>query len=246
MNKALKWTLISIPVLAGGFLVYRVLTKKAREQRRILSQAEGVTPQVGGGGAISTSGGVSTPKPDFPMSLGSRGKKVQELQQAIVDDGQPTIVALLGNNPTDGKFGTGTEKAVSALIKKTSVDSQADIDTIKGLKAQRDAASSRQATLAAKKELASKLIALQKANLGKDFKAIRSTTGFGGQATADGRLVRTVDTKYQPGNFLLRIGSFRVNKNSKKFNAYVTASGDIVAQDENYWLLFNPNDTDVK
>lgn len=139
MNKGLKWALISLPILIGGFIVYRTLRPKAPKLPEpgrgggTLSPGGGGTPSGGGGGYTPP----PSPKPDFPIGLGSKGAKVKELQQAIVDNGQANIVSLLGANPTDGKFGTGTEKAVKALLGKTKIDSQADIDNIKKLKAQR-------------------------------------------------------------------------------------------------------------
>lgn len=133
MNKGLKWALISLPILIGGFIVYKTL----RPQKPKPSDIPTPTPVPSGGGGGYTPSPTPSPKPDFPIGIGSRGAKVKELQQAIVDDGQANIVSLLGSNPTDGKFGTGTEKAVKALLGKTKVDSQADIDNIKKLKAQR-------------------------------------------------------------------------------------------------------------
>ena len=139
MNKGLKWALISLPILIGGFIVYRTLRPKAPKPPK---PSDTPIPTGGGGGGTPSGGGGGytpppSPKPDFPIGLGSKGAKVKELQQAIVDDGQANIVSLLGANPTDGKFGTGTEKAVKALLGKTKIDSQADIDNIKKLKAQR-------------------------------------------------------------------------------------------------------------
>ena len=135
MNKGLKWALISLPILIGGFIVYKTL----RPQKPKQDTPPPPSPIPSGGGTPSGGGGGYTPPPkaDFPIGLGSKGAKVKELQQAIVDDGQANIVSLLGANPTDGKFGTGTEKAVKALLGKTKIDSQADIDNIKKLKAQR-------------------------------------------------------------------------------------------------------------
>lgn len=249
MNKVLKLTLISIPLLVGGFLVYRVLTKDKREAKKRLQEGGGQTPQSSGSIPSFTpsqgDGGQSTPKPDFPIGLGSRGAKVKELQQAIVDDGQPTIVAMLGKNPTDGQFGTGTQKAVNELIKKTTIDSQADIDKIKGLKAQREGSAAQQTKLQERKNLANKLISIQKSNK-RDFIALKSTTGFGGKVTSDGRFVQTHQAAWSAGQNLLKTNSFSVNKFSKNFNAATTVNGDIRANDENYYMIFSPYDTDVK
>ena len=121
MNKGLKWALISLPILVGGFIVYRTLTREKREEKKRMKEqgvGGGLPPTTPPIVPTTTTTGGSTPtvKPDFPIGIGSRGAKVIELQQAIVNDGQPNIVALLGSNPTDGKFGTGTEKAVKALL----------------------------------------------------------------------------------------------------------------------------------
>lgn len=55
----------------------------------------------------------------------------------------PLLIGFLGRGGVSGKFGTGTEKAVKQLLGKTKVDSQADIDKIKNLKAQRCSCSRR-------------------------------------------------------------------------------------------------------
>jgi hypothetical protein len=240
MAKTATKVIAGVLALAGVFFVYKYFKPEDKEDKATPKE-----PSGGGGGSLPPQPSPSATD-SFPLKKGSRGAKVKELQQAIVDNAEAKVVSMLGLVPTDGQFGAGTEKAVNALLGKKTVDSQADIDKIKGLKAQRDSSAAQQKQLAAKKELAAKLIALQKANLLKDFVAIKSTTGYGGKVTADGRFIRTSDTSYQPRNYLLKVGSFRVNKYSKKFNAYVSDSGDIVAYDENYYLLFNPNDTDVK
>lgn len=139
MNKGLKWALISLPILIGGFIVYRTLRPQKPKQDTPPSPpipSGGGTPSGGGGGGYTP---PPPPKADFPMGLGSKGEKVKELQQAIISTGDATAIGFLGRGSADGKFGTGTEKAVKQLLGKTKVDSQADIDKIKNLKAQRDA-----------------------------------------------------------------------------------------------------------
>lgn len=133
MNKGLKWALISLPILIGGFIVYKTLRPQKPKQD---------TPPpipLGGGGTPTSGGGGYTPPPPppkaaFPMGLGSKGAKVKELQQAIISSGDATAIGFLGRAGADGSFGTGTEKAVKQLLGKTKVDSQADIDKIKNYK----------------------------------------------------------------------------------------------------------------
>jgi len=238
MAKTATKVIAGVLALAGVFFVYKYFKPEEKEDKPTPKE-----PSGGGGGSLPPQPSATD---SFPLKKGSRGAKVKELQQAIVDNGEAKVVSMLGLVPTDGQFGAGTEKAVNALLGKKTVDSQADIDKIKGLKAQRDSSAAQQQQLAAKKELAAKLIALQKANLSKNFRAIKATTGFGGRVTADGRFIKTIDTSYQSGSNLLKADKYFVNKYSKKFNAYVSGSGDIVAHDENFYFLFNPYDTDVK
>lgn len=137
MNKALKWALVSLPILVGGYIIY----KKLKPSKKKETPLPAPIPVVTGGGSGSGGGGrtPSAPKPDFPMGLGSKGAKVKELQEAIISTGDATAIGFLGRAGADGSFGTGTEKAVKQLLGKTKVDSQAEIDGIKNLKAQRDA-----------------------------------------------------------------------------------------------------------
>lgn len=133
MNNGLKWALISLPILIGGFIVYRTLRPKA--------------PKLPSDNPLPTSGDTKptggeftpppTPKQDFPMGLGSKGEKVKELQEAIISSGDSIAIGFLGLGGADGKFGTGTEKAVKKFLGKTKVDNQADIDKIKNLRTQK-------------------------------------------------------------------------------------------------------------
>jgi len=244
MNKGLKWALVSLPILVGGFIVYRTLTKEKRLAKK-KAKEQGTTPQNttqtsttsggGGGGGTRT---TTTVKPDFPMGVGSRGAKVTELQQAIVNDGQPNVVALLGNPATDGKFGTGTEKAVKALLGKTKIDSQADIDKIKGLKAtrssQQDAVNKQNERIA----LANRLIATFNSNPSSYyFYSVRRHSGTVGNVTSDGRQVRSATKVWQDGE---KVGFTR----NAKFK--VDRAGNITAIDGDKFAFFNPEWVEVK
>lgn len=102
-------------LLAGGYFIYRYFAKPK------VAKAEPIDPFK----PIST----TPPKPvssGFPLKSGSKGAKVKELQQAILKY-DPKALPKFG---ADGDFGSETQRAVSKILGKTSVDSQADIDKI--------------------------------------------------------------------------------------------------------------------
>lgn len=127
MAKTATKVIAGVLALAGVYFIYKYFKPEKKDKKGDTTPTPTLTP-------------TPTPAPSkdaFPLKRGSRGAKVKELQQAIVDDGQATVVSLLGLVPTDGQFGAGTEKAVNALLGKKTIDSQADIDKIKGLKSKR-------------------------------------------------------------------------------------------------------------
>jgi peptidoglycan hydrolase-like protein with peptidoglycan-binding domain len=248
MNNGLKWALVSLPILVGGFIVYRTLTREKREEKKRMKEQG-----VGGGlppttptivpTTTTTSGSTPTVKPDFPIGIGSRGAKVIELQQAIVNDGQPNIVSLLGSNPTDGKFGTGTEKAVKALLGKTKIDSQADIDKIKGLSAARVSSALQTAGKNDRIALANKLISLFKQNPAtRKFYAIQDLGGSIYKVTTDGREILESSKVWKKGE---AIGPTRsgLSRNAK---FVVNSSGFIQAYDGSLMVYFSPYGVEVK
>ena len=62
----------------------------------------------------------------FPLTMGSKGSKVKELQQAILKYDSKALPKF----GADGDFGSETQFAVSKILGKTSIDSQADINNI--------------------------------------------------------------------------------------------------------------------
>jgi hypothetical protein len=248
MNKGLKWALISLPILVGGFIVYRTLTREKREEKKRMKEqgvGGGLPPTTPPIVPTTTTTGGSTPtvKPDFPIGIGSRGAKVIELQQAIVNDGQPNIVALLGSNPTDGKFGTGTEKAVKALLGKTKIDSQADIDKIKGLSAGRVSSAQQTANVNAKIKLANKLVALFKEKpKSREFYAINDIAVGIYKVTSDGREIKQQSKVFKKGEI---IGVTRFGFTSEA-RFVVNIEGNIQAYDGTFMLVFSPSGVEVK
>jgi len=67
MNNGLKWALVSLPILVGGFIVYRTLTKEQREaKKKAKEQGGNNTPIItSGGGSGSGSGSGSGGKSWF-------------------------------------------------------------------------------------------------------------------------------------------------------------------------------------
>jgi hypothetical protein len=62
----------------------------------------------------------------FPLTMGSKGSKVKELQQAILKYDSKALPKF----GADGDFGSETQFAVSKILGKTSIDSQSDINNI--------------------------------------------------------------------------------------------------------------------
>ena len=122
MKTWVKWTLISLPILVGGFLVYKQLGKRKGE----LAPEPTPTPEPS-----------PTPKPiqtqtntsagTFPLKKGSKGASVRELQGYLLRIDSKSLPKY----GIDGDFGSETQAAVKKITGKTSVDNQAELDAIK-------------------------------------------------------------------------------------------------------------------
>jgi hypothetical protein len=120
MKKNTGKIIAGVLLLAGGYFIYKYFSKPK------ISKAEPASDPILN---TSTSNTTSKPKPvssGFPLKKGSRGAKVKELQQAILKY-DPKALPKYG---ADSDFGSETQFAVSKILGKTSVDSQADIDKI--------------------------------------------------------------------------------------------------------------------
>jgi hypothetical protein len=129
MNNYLKYSLIALPILVGGFLIYKKLNPKKKE---------GTTPPPPPQPTIpTTKPEVKNPiinvRNEFPLKKGSRGAKVKELQGYILKK-DPKALPKFG---ADGDFGNETEGAMQKLfpkytfLGKISVNNQAELDEIK-------------------------------------------------------------------------------------------------------------------
>jgi len=131
MNKFLKYTLVSLPILVGGYFVYKQLRPKKKK--------EDVTPPpppppidgTRGGGSGGSGRSDFKVRDEFPLKRGSRGEKVRQLQNNILASKNEDAKKLLGKAGADGVFGSGTEQAVELILKKKSVDNQAELDSLK-------------------------------------------------------------------------------------------------------------------
>ncbi len=121
MNKALKWTLILIPVLAGGYVIYTQIKKYNG------AKAPGTGTPPAGNGTVNGGGG-GTPGCIFPLKKGSTGSCVQQLQRALIAYYGPSILPKYG---ADGNWGSETDGAMKALTgtAAASISSQADLDS---------------------------------------------------------------------------------------------------------------------
>lgn len=113
LNKKLIY--YSLPILIGGYLIYRQFAVKKDGN----SDAPPPPPQP-----TPSSGATS----DFPLSKGSRNETVRALQillnTALKAQGKTLLTP-------DTIFGTKTENALFALTGKKSISSQSEFDAVK-------------------------------------------------------------------------------------------------------------------
>lgn len=113
MNKALKWTLILLPVFAGGYIIYR----QVKRYQASKAPANGLLP-------ASTNTGMSC---IFPLQKGSTGPCVKQLQLALIGKYGASILPKYG---ADSSWGTETDGAVKGLTGSVVIKSKADYDAI--------------------------------------------------------------------------------------------------------------------
>ena len=65
-------------------------------------------------------------KDDFPLKKGSKGARVTQVQSLLLKIDKK----LLPKFGADGDFGSETEEAISKILGKKTIDSQADIDRL--------------------------------------------------------------------------------------------------------------------
>jgi hypothetical protein len=122
MKTWIKVTLVAIPVLVGGFLVYKQLSKRKGEKTPEPPSTPTPTP---------TPTPITTPTPPsgqgFPIKKGSKGAIVRELQSYLLRIDNKSLPKF----GLDGDFGSETQAALKKITGKSSVDTQVDFDAIK-------------------------------------------------------------------------------------------------------------------
>lgn len=214
-----KWLWYAIPVLIGGYLIYRKFAqaKKGEDAPPNLPKTKDSEVVSNGKG-----GGKSATAKYFPLKKGSKGGKVIELQKAILVY-DPTLLPKFG---ADGDFGSETELAVLKILDQRVINSQQDIDEIIKVAAQRknERAAAQQVASAnsSRISLANKLIALAK-NTNNDFYALHPVQVAQWNLTSDGRVKnRVVKVLTERG----RVGVDRDTQYTVSSEGFITAKVD--------------------
>lgn len=138
MNKALKWTLILVPVAVGGVIVYTQLKKYAVPSKKPIPTNSNGTLGQGAAAAVDQASGISEAtinSNNFPLKVGSNNKYVGELQDVL----GVTI---------DNKFGPGTQAALQEQAGVSQVASLTHLNSIEDAILQNDASADAIATKA--------------------------------------------------------------------------------------------------
>lgn len=236
MNNFLKYSLIGLPILVGGYIIYRQIKpkkKKGATPPPAPAPTTTYTPAPSGGGTRGggTSGGSSFQVRDaFPLKKGSKGAKVTELQNAIIASGNADAIKELGSRGADGDFGGGTEKAVKILLGKTQVDNQQEIENIKNIVKKIEGTTNRIA-------IAKKLVDTFKSKSNPAFYALWDTEVETNKLTSDGRLYDKKITVIGKGRYLV------IPKNAV---LTIDSGGFITAKTATDYWWFSPYGFDVK
>lgn len=136
IDKRVWW---SLPILLGAYLIYRQFAKNKTQ----LVETEVLDAEVANGGTYTPT--TSTYSSKFPLKNGSRDAGSPKNPKGLVVDLQRLINSLGGYTPKigqyvslpiklteDGVYGNNTEWAVQQNIGKKTIDSQEDLDILKG------------------------------------------------------------------------------------------------------------------
>lgn len=220
-----KWLWYLLPIAIGGFIIYKKLKGGGRGQ----DAPDSYDPKDDSKVETKKEGNKTTSKPSvakfFPMKRGSRGAKVKELQQAIMNYAS----SWLPKYKDDGDFGAETENAVFQLLNKKTIDSQEDINTILNLKKTQETKNQIEKANTDREVLAKKLIALyNKDPYSNEVHIINKVQLKTADITTDGRLFNEKIVVYNEGR--LPIGS--------NANLSVPEYGFIVIKNNNkYWRV---------
>lgn len=114
MNKALRYTLLTLPVLAiAGIAWWQIRKYKVPGKQQLPPAKPPVVPM--GTAALASS---------FPLKKGSKNVYVEQLQQALINNFGPGVLSRFG---ADGDWGSETETAMLRYTSKNQIDSANDL-----------------------------------------------------------------------------------------------------------------------
>lgn len=144
MNKALKITLIMLPILIGGGVIYAQVKKGQGKKQKddLLNQLQKLINQGNSSNASSSQQQAAQAAANqvqaikntgnsgcgYPLKKGSKNSCVTQLQWALINSYGSAILPRYG---ADGDWGSETESAMLQLAGKNVISSSADLnDTI--------------------------------------------------------------------------------------------------------------------
>lgn len=130
-NKVLIGVSIVLVGVAGFFIVKAIMSNKNKGNNG--QKGSKPSDNLTNSGAISDGGATNdgtiaanVSSLSFPIKKGSKSEDIKALQQLILQYDK----RLLPVYKDDGKWGMETQIALQKIIKKSSIDSQADLDKI--------------------------------------------------------------------------------------------------------------------
>lgn len=197
-KKVLPYVIFGVPIVIGLYFVYKAIRNSMKKGQ---DAPDNYNPQQNSQVEPNSKGGVTpSVKKLFPLRKGSKGGKVTELQNAILQYDS----TLLGKYGADGDFGSITEKALQTILGKTSADSQDDIDAIikKANEKKQNEATKVQVENTNKNRdtLARKLLVTLIDNRSLDFRALYDTTVYEADLRIDGSEYNGKAIKYKKGD----------------------------------------------
>jgi hypothetical protein len=214
-NKLMPYIIFGVPLAIGLYFIIKSLKNKKGQD------APNDLPNDSNSSVDPTNNGGATPTVAkyFPMKRGSKGAKVEELQNAILS----YDATLLPKYGADKDFGAETESAVKKLLGKTTIDSQEDINAILNLKKTQATQQAIAKVNADRKALASKLVDMKKKNPSLIWTSIQDTQVSESDMTSDGRVVNKKVKVFKRGD---RLPISTIQSSSYDSMGYITYTID--------------------
>lgn len=111
MNAILRWGIIGVVAVGGGYIIYRQLKKSK-------------TPISGSDNGQPSANGNQNASCNFPLKKGSINPCVKQLQQEMMNTFGISILPKYG---ADGNWGSETEGAVKAIFHSNQINTMADL-----------------------------------------------------------------------------------------------------------------------